>query len=878
MKRAPATARAADRLLRRVLPHDDRGHSIRGDLLEEFEARRDAGRGIRADLWLLRQTAGVAFRYATGALLTAGFLAAIAADARSALRSLRSSPLFALAVIVTLAVSIGLGTVTYGALHAVVLTPLPYDAPEGLFMVVRSGDAHSGASLIEALQQADGVIGMAAYWYPLVPRVLAGDDGGRQLDGIDTSAGMFDVLGARPLLGRGLSASDAVPGAEAVIVISHELWQQQFDADPAVVGADVLIDQQSRRIVGVMPEGFAYPEPPIDYWIPLPLDAETLSRLGDLLTLLVRLDDAADPVEIAAQLEGMVAAARLTDDRDARGAGSPMPNLQIRLVNRRDYVVGELGTTMLVMFAAGGILVAVACANVAALVGVRAGKREREIALRRALGASRWRMVSLFALESGFLTAAGATLGFALALWLSAALPRWLPQVPRIEGAANTQPALVYAVIAGGAVMLVLAVADRRSHTAERRIAHALRGLQRGIAARPRRTFAAVQVAAAVTLLVAAGLLVRSFDALDAIDPGFEAVGVVTFRLSLPREPYVDTGPRVALFRQVNDRLQGLPGVRAASIATHVFSRRDSMGRDLTAETDDGVVSFAAESKGVGLGYFDALSIEVLQGRAFGVEDRPDSRPVAIVSEELARRVWPEGDAVGRRLKTGGPTSPDPWMTVVGVVDDVKTRRLTEAPEPELYLSYEQAIEVRSRRMYVLVAADTSASALDIVPVACRLVHEVDPAVSFTDPALLETLIADTISQPRARARVMSGFAMLAAFLATLGMYSVTMLFVTQRFEEFAIRQALGATRWNLVVRVLRFTFGVAASGAAIGLTAGAVVGRGVESLLYGVVAIDPTTYAAVALWVLATSLLACLPPLVRAALADPAVLLARVE
>ena len=788
---------------------------------------------------------------------------AIRGDLRLALRALRRRPAFAAVVLLTLALGFGANTAILGVVHGVLLRPLPYAQPERL---VALWPEHflSNAELLflrERLRTAAQVETYSPGWSV----TLTGAGEAAQLPAARVSSGFFEALGARPLLGRGFVAADARPGTNDVAILSHALWRARFGADPRVVGRRIELDGTPQTVVGVMPPDFWYHANGVQLWQPIVLDpAAPFHREASALGM-ARLRAGATTGHARAELRALVAPMReaLAYDADYGRDADVVP--------LGDALVGSVRLPLLVLLGAAACIVLIAVANVVNLLLVRAVERRREAAVRMALGAGRGRLVRQLLVESLTLASLGGLLGMGLGAVgvraLRALLPADLPRAPEVA----TGPAVLLvgaaATLAAGLLLgLVAARAGTRGDAQA-----ALRGRGDDGAGRSgqrlRAGLVVAEVALAFTLVVGAGLMVRTLWNLSRVEPGFGTASALTFTVS----PGGRGAERRQYLHDVLDRLRALPGVHAVGATHQLPLAGHSWDTDLQVEGRPlaaGAVPPLAAWRIVTDDYFRTMAIPLRAGRPFAERDEAGAPRVAIVNRRLARELWPGEDPIGKRLTAGFATMNEP-ATVVGVVGDVRHDALTAEPPAELYLPFRQRL---AGPMHVVVRTegDALARAAELRAAAVA----VNAAVPVADLRTLDAVVAASVAQPRLVTALLLLFGTLGLALGAVGVYGVVAYGVGQRTREIGVRLALGA-EWRSIVRLvvgggLRY----ALAGLGLGVAAALLLTRAMRRLVYGVGVADPATYAALALLLLGVVLLASWLPARRAARLDPAVVL----
>jgi putative ABC transport system permease protein len=805
-----------------------------------------------------------------------GWLSGVGHDVRDGLRSLRRSPVSTAVALMTLAVGIGASVAIFSIVNAVLLRPLPFAAPDRLVSFwgtdpKRGLDRVSYADALYAYFQARSrdVSGIAAYGETRVT-VTNGTGEPERLAGTSVTPNFFATLGRAPLIGRTFRAEDAGTGRPRVAVIGHGLWQRRYGSDPAIAGKTLRTPDGPLTIVGVMPLGVDFPKR-TELWLPLATDPQstgcwcyaTIGRLAPGRT-------AADAArEIAWLSDGYW---REQQGKPARDPKATAPDAVVVAVPLAETLTGEVRRPLLVLLAAVGMVLLIACANIANLLLARAGARSGELAVRACLGASAGRIARQLFVENALLAAGGTLLGVGGAAWATRLLGRFASErLTHVREVPLDLRVLAFAV--GAAVVTVLlfgvAPAIRGARASSQTASRDGRRTTRSTAARRLAdAFVVGQFALSLVLLVGAALLLRSLGNLLAVDPGFRGDRVLVGRLTLPwpdRPPEVNLREGRAFYAALSERLTGLPGIeRFGFVSSAPFSDGDFgmsfevEGRPATP-TDPALV---ANVRAATPGYFAAIGQPLTRGRDFTRDDRSDAPPVAIVDETLARRYWPDGGAIGRRLRLGNDGR---WLTIVGVAGSIRKGDLGAGVERFVYVPQVQ-VPFLEMDLVVRTPLDPGAMAGAIREAVYRL----DPTLPFYDVHTLDDAIAASVGVRRLTNRLLSAFALAALVLAAVGIYGVMALNVAQRVQEFGVRVALGASRLAVVGLVLRRGLALVLAGAVVGLAATAWLTRYLDALLVGVAPFDPLVLGGVTLGLITVALGACALPARRATRADP--------
>ncbi|MDQ3816655.1 MAG: ABC transporter permease [Acidobacteriota bacterium] len=800
-------------------------------------------------------------------------------DIRYALRVLWKSPSFSLIAIVTLALGIGANTAIFSLVNAVLVRPLKYKEPDRLVMVWEDEsalgfprDTPAPGNYADWKSQNQSFEEMAAT--DERDYDLTGEGEPEKLPALGVTANFFPLLGVNPALGRNFNAEEDKPGANHVAVISHSLWQTRFGANQSIIGRKVLLNGEPFTIVGVMPQGFQFQTPDTKLWVPIALTSEDLANHNrHYLKVVARLKPNVSVAEANADVKGITQRFAASDPNQPEG-------LSAAVVPLHEQLTGESRRPLLLLLVAVGFVLLIACANIAGVLLSRAAARQREMAVRAALGASRWRIIRQLLTESILLGGAGGVLGLLLAMWSLAFLQQLIPPGIR-ESTTLTLDltvlsfTLLISMLAG--VIFGLAPALSASKTD---LNEALKqGTGRtGYGAGQRRlrnAFVIAEMALALVLLVGAGLLIQTLSKLRDQYSNMRPESVLTLRTVLSDERYPEHAQRTAFYDRVLERVKNLPGVVAAGYTTSVplIWKGGSNNISLEGRQPEPGVKWNANHRQVSPGYFQAIGMTLKQGRLFTEQDNDRAMPVVIINETMARQYWPGENPVGKRFKMGGPNSDAPWMTIVGVVADVKQMSADAPARPEMYMPVSQVpyYSLFAPRDLV-IRANTPPTGL--VPAVRQAIHEVDPNEPVSDIRTMEEVLEQETSQQRVGMILLAVFAGLALLLASLGIYGVLSYFVVQHVPEIGVRMALGAQAGDVLKLIIGKGMRLVLAGVAIGLAGSFALTRLMKSLLFGVSAFDPLTFAAVAALLVLVALLACYLPARRATRVDPMVAL----
>ncbi len=798
-------------------------------------------------------------------------------DAKYALRTLAKSPSFTAVAVITLALGIGANTAIFSVVDAVLLRPLPY--PES-GQIVQLGNRWKGFSglgsvsfpeMTEIRQQTSAFSATALFR----PRSFNWSHQGspERVQAVEASVEIFKVLGTPPQLGRDFTAEEARTGHGNVIIISHGLWQRRFAARPDVIGSQSRLNGESFTIIGVMPAAFYFPDKSVEAWIPLDEQraGQTEGRLAHIRYAIARLNSGTSIEQAAAQLAKVAAYFRenFPQQFPADSGFNMVP------VSYQEQVVGETRTPLLVLLGAVAFVLLIACANVANLFLARAAARERELAIRSALGAARSSLLRQLLVESLLLAFAGAAAGLLIAWWGTDVLAALRDtDVPRLEEARIDARVLAFtlglSVITG--LLFGLAPAWRVTRAD---LIPALQDAGRGSTGARHRRFrdalVAAEVAISVVLLAGTALLLRSFWQISQVEPGFESAAVLTANLSLSGTQYPTPERRIAFYEQLLARLRSEPGITNAAAASIIplNGSNDQLFQIEGRPVREGTQMPDEQNRTVTADYFKTMGIALLRGRVFDGRDQRGAPEVVVISDSLAQKYWPGADPVGARIAFGDPQNGAPWVTIVGVVADVRDEQLHLPARPILYVPHSQyAFGAMSLIVRSAGAAPPSEDVLR------RHVAALDPEVALYSVRSLQQIVTNSVASQRLNLLLISIFALQALALAAVGVYGVMNYVVQQQTRETGIRMAFGASPGEVLRLYLSRGFKLFGIGLAAGLAGALAVAQFLKTMLYGVAPSDPASYAAISIVLAGVTALACWLPARRAARVDPMVAL----
>jgi putative ABC transport system permease protein len=800
-------------------------------------------------------------------------------DLRFASRNLSKNPGFTAAALLCLALGIGASSAIFSVVYAVLLQPLPFADPDRVVMIwdhfKQQGTLKSPVSADEYLDvknQSDVFTEVGAMAPQLV--ALSGKDEPQQLVAGRASASLFRVLGVKTAAGRLFTPEEDRPGNNKVVLLSYNLWKDRFGSDPAVVGSKITLDGDPYGVVGVLPDGFQFGSFHSDVWFPQGLDTAKLPpRHIRLMSLVARLKPGVTLAKAQAELDLLAKRfERAYPDDYPAGSGWGM-----HLVPVQEDIVGNVRGTLLVLFGAVGLVLVIACANVANLLLARATSRHKEVAIRTALGASRAGLIRQFLTEGMLLAFLGALLGLLLAFWLTRTLVAVNPgNIPRLAEVRMNGGVLLFTlgiVMVTGAVFGLVPALQTRAKDLREPLQEGGKTSASGAAgARTRSALIVLEIAVALIVLVAAGLSIQSFRRLLAVDPGFKSESVFTLQLSLPRPRYPQDSQVTTFQHRLLDRVAALPGVESASLTSQLpLVGVNDLSGDIVVEgrpVDPTHPNPVTAWRMVTPDYFKTMGIAVLQGRPFTTGDAEKAPGVVVVDEELAKRLWPGESPLGRRLRLTARTPElSQWRTVVGVVRQVRQHDLAQTEGDQLYVPIFQH---PLRLMFV--ALRTKVPPEKLMPPIREAVWALDRALPIIEPQSMDDRLRSSLSRPRFNMSLFSAFAATALLLTIVGVYGVMAYSVAQRTRDMGIRMALGAGKGDVVRLVVGQGLLLTGAGLLLGLAAAWALSRVMLSLLYGVEATDLATFAVVSLLLGALALAASYIPARRAAKVDPVV------
>jgi len=810
-------------------------------------------------------------------------LATMISDLRYALRGHLRQPGLAVIAILTLALGIGACTAIFSVVNGVLLRPLPYPDSQQLVSIqvnsrIGSTEGFYDLSEPEFLDFGSQISSFSEVAGYSGTAVTMGDSlSSRRIRVMRTTANLFPLLGVNPILGRTFSADEDIPDVPRVVVLSYGMWQTEFGGDANVVGRSIIIASQPVTIIGVMPAGFEFPRPGFDAYSQLQLDRENpWERNNHYLPTIARLTPGISLEQ--ARNEVNVLAARLTE-----GHPEYYPNrgLAVQLQSFQDSIVGTVKTPLFILLAAVGFVLLTACVNVANLLLARGEARKREIAIRSAIGASGGRLTRQLLTESFLLAGLGGIAGVGVAIVgvdaLLAIAPSVLPRLDEIGIDVTVLGFSLAAAIATGLLFGVIPVL----HATRQDVQEVLKeggGARGGVRSGHvlRRALVATQVMLAVVLVTGSGLMLRSVINMYDIDKGFETANILTFRID-PSPSRYDTQPkRVSYYTQLLERMNALPGVRAAAAVQSLPMTGGTNNWSIIIEGRP--VANVGEAPAdlvqrVTPEYFDALGMTLVRGRLFTHQDDAGSPPVVVISEAMAQKHWPGQEAIGRRMKVFMPDWP--WIEIIGIVKDVRHRGPNQEPRPRWYVPHAQAyVSAYSSPLATTIAVRSDSDPTLLMGPIRGLMAEIDGSVPISNVRTMNQILDGAVGGQRFVMTLLTVFGVLALFLAVVGVYGVVSYAVSQRTHEIGLRMALGAKRSNVLAQVMREGLVFSLVGIGAGLIGSFALSRTFESMVFGITPTDPVTYGVVVIVLVIAAAGASLLPARRASRVSPMVAL----
>jgi putative ABC transport system permease protein len=797
-------------------------------------------------------------------------------DVRYGFRMLRKSPAVTLVAVVSLALGIGANTVIFSVVNAILLKALPYSDPESIVLVW--GHSHAQGKDRNQVSATDvhdwrrqNTVFEELTTYGNWSATFMGGGEPERVSGVQVGDGFFKVMRGQALHGRVFLPEEQEEGKDSVVVLGHALWQRRFGGDPSIVGRQINLSGRPYTVVGVMPQDFrplplSLVEPQGQFYRPVAEPHDDAERGSRHLRAIARLKPGVTLAE--AQSEMSVIAARIEQQHPADNTG-----YGVRLTTLGEDTVGYLRPALLTLFGAVLLVLLIACANVGNLLLARSSARQKEIAIRAALGAGRVRLIRQFLTESVLLALAGGAAGLLLALWGTSFVETLGSRVtPLLGGVQIDGRVLVFTAAVSILTGIVFGLAPAL-HVSKPELNESLKEGGRAAGAgttrsRLRAALVVSEVAMALVLLVCAGLLIKTMMRLRDVSPGFDPEHVLTMNVVLSSAKRPQPAEWAAFYEQTVERVESLPGVEAAGLTSVLPLSSNFDGRGIAVEDHPRPrgEEFNADLYIATPGYLRAMSVPLLEGRALEGRDNKDAPPVALVNETMARELWPHQSPLGRRLKfPGSEKNPQPWRTIVGIVSDVRQYGLDKKAPMQIYLP-----EAQYPTNYMTLVVRSSSDPTKLVGAIRKEIAALDPDQPISDVATMTQLLSDSVALRSFSMLLLITFAGVALVLAAVGIYGVIAYTVTQRTREIGIRMALGASRRDILRLVIGRGMTPALVGVVVGLVAAFAATRLMQTLLYGVSATDPATFVVISLILAAVALVACYLPARRATRVDP--------
>jgi len=808
------------------------------------------------------------------------FLETLLQDVRHGIRAMVRTPAFTATAIVVLALGIGANTAIFSVVDAVLLRPLAYRDSGRLVTILMNGDGPvAPANYIDWRDQSQSFTSMGAadYWSPN----LTGVDSPEHIAGLKVTQSLFPMLGIEPMLGRLFVEGEDKDGADREVILSYRLWQRRFSSDRTVLGKPIVLDGNAYIVVGVMPQGFQFAPfwaTKSELWVPNALGSRLHNRGGNSLRIFARMKDGVSLQQARAEI------ASVTGRLEQQYPGT---NRNVVVTSLKEKVVGPIETPLLVLLGAVAFVLLITCANVAHMLLARAASRQKEVALRAALGARRGRIIRQFLTESILLGGLGGVAGLVLAVGATRALIAMSPaNIPRVQtvsidfrAALFLFSATILTSVGFGLAPALQASAVNVNDTLKEGGRGASEGFRRS---RLRSLLVVSEFALALMLLVGAGLMIRTFAALENVDPGFNPHNVVSMIVSVAGSKEAEAGHREVFYRQLIERVQSLPGVQAAGGINHLPLAGDLWGWPFLIEGRPKPrpgESPIAVYRMVTPGYFKSMQLPLVRGRDLTEADNETAPGVVVINEQAAKQYWPGEDPIGKRICFGDDTTnPTAWLTIIGIAKDAKQDSWTDKATPEAYLAAFQnhdylgdsGTEASNHMSYITLVARTAGDPATAAAAMKEAAWSFDRNLAISQVVTMDGVVAEANAQPRFEMLLLTIFAAVALVLASVGIYGVISYSASRRTHEIGVRMSLGASRSDVLVLVMRQGVWLAVAGSVIGIAGALVISRLMAKLLYGVQPTDPATFAAMAVALGAVALVACYVPARRAMQINP--------
>jgi len=798
-------------------------------------------------------------------------------DVQHGMRALLRTPVFTITTVVVLALGIGANTAIFSVVDAVLLKPLAYRDSGRLVTILMNGeDPVSAANYIDWRDQNHSftAMGAAEYWSPN----LTGDDApSEHIEGLKVTQNVFPMLGIEPMLGRLFLGGEDNEGADREVILSYRLWQRRFSSDPNVLGKPILMDGTAYVVVGVMPQGFQFTPfwaTHAEVWAPNAFGERIHDRGGNSLRIFARLKDGVSLTQARTEI------AAITGQLEQQ---YPATNRNVVVTPLKEKVVGGMETPLLVLLGAVAFVLLITCANVAHMLLARAATLRKEVAVRAALGARRGRLIRQFLTESLLLGGLGGALGLLLAIVGTKALIAMSPgNIPRVQTVSIDAHAALFLLVATiltsvgfGLVPALQASSVNLNDTLKEGARGSVEGFRRS---RLRSLLVVSELALALMLLIGAGLMIRTFAALQAVDAGFNPHNVISMMVSVAGSMEADSGRRTVFYHQLIERVRSIPGVEAAGAINHLPLAGDSWGwpfvvegrpKPRPGETPTAIYRMVTP------GYFQTMRLPLIRGRDVTEADTATAPGVVLINERTANEYWPGEDPIGKRISfDDDKANPPTWLTIIGITKNAKQEDWVAAPFPEAYLAAFQNKEFlsspKSYMAYITLVARTAGDPASVATAMKEAAWSFDRNLTISQVVTMEGVVAEATAQPRFEMLLLSIFAGVALVLASVGIYGVISYSASRRTHEIGVRMSLGATRGQVLLLVARQGIYLALAGSTAGIAGSLMLSRVMTKLLYGVQPTDPVTFVAVAAGLGVVAMLACYLPARRAMGIDP--------
>jgi putative ABC transport system permease protein len=796
-------------------------------------------------------------------------------DLRYGVRMLSKRPGFSVAVIITLTLGIGVNAAIFSVANNVLLRPLPFPQPEELVMVwetaPRLGFPRNNvapANFIDWREQNRSFSYIAVFGGDSLSLTGRGDP--ERIEGQRVSASLFPLLGVAPVLGRTFTAEEDSPNGPGVIVLSHGLWQRRFGSDASIIGQSLTLNRHPYTVIGVMPPQFRFLTREQEYWTPIALGPEESAGRGDhYLSVVARLKPGVTMQQAQSEMEAIAARLQQQYPRTNTDQG-------VALVPLHEEFAGNVRKPLLILLGVVGFVLLIACANVTNLLLARVTERRKELTIREALGASRWRVARQLLTESLLLALIGGALGSLIAFIGISLLETLIPDsLSPARGAVLDWRVLGFALVISMLTGIVCGLLPLLRGSGINLTSALKEGGQSSTSGdarnRMRSVLVVVELALSLVLLTGAGLLIRSFYRLSKVEPGFEANNVLTLRMQLGGASYGEPTQRRAFYDRMLQQLEAIPGVQEAGVTTQLPLTGQGTQFSFSLEGQPPLSAAhlpQAAFRVVSSDYFRTLGVPLMQGRTFTSQDTAEAQAVSVINQTMAHRFWPGQEAVGKRFKIGSSDSPNPWMIVVGVVGDVRQTRMDQALIPEMYVSYQQ-----DKRFFAIprdLAVRTAGDPLNVFAAVRSEIWKLDKDLPLFRVRTMNEVVSQSVAAHRFNMLLLAIFAMLAFILAVVGIYGVMSYSTAQRTREIGIRISLGANPRDVLSLVMRRGLLLTLGGVISGLLGALVLTRVMSGLLFDVSTTDPITFALIAMLLTVVSAIACYIPAIAATKINP--------